>query len=140
MKFSGQFLIGVALCLSPQIAMANGQKGIAFVLAPEAAMGVCTGATLTAAVDCARQKCVAGGGAESECAAVAWCMPAGWSASASIMHKEGIHWSEFTCGWPSKAAALAAAHVRCASQNPEFIQECVVGATWDENGQETPNE
>jgi hypothetical protein len=103
-------------------------------------MGVCTGTTPAAAFDCARQKCVAGGGAQSECAAVAWCMPAGWSASASIMHKEGLHWSEFTCGWPSKSAALAAAHLRCASQNPEFIQDCVVGATWDENGQETPNE
>ena len=121
-------------------ASANGQNGIAFVYAPEAAMGVCAGPTPEAAFGCARDKCVAAGGAASECANVAWCMPAGWSASISVMHKEGIHWSEFTCGWPTKEAALAAGKLRCDTQNKEFVQECIVGGTWDENAQEFPAE
>lgn len=115
---------------------AAGAQGIAFAYAPEQGGGMCTGANPVAALDCARQKCVEeSGAAPQDCARVAWCYPAGWSVAVGIMHKEGIHWSEYSCGWPTREAALAAGALRCDATYREFVQECVIGQLWDENGQ-----
>lgn len=114
--------------------------GIAFAYAPEQSSGFCVGGNPERALACARQKCVAGGAAAEDCARVAWCFPAGWSAAVGVMHKEGIHWSEFTCGWPSRSAALAAARLRCDKSHRDYIQDCVVGGLWDDTGKEVPAE
>jgi hypothetical protein len=114
----------------------EGPTGIAFAYAPEQGSGVCTGGNPTAALDCAREKCTETGALASDCARIAWCFPSGWSFAVGVMHKEGIHWSEFACGWQSREAALAAAKVRCELMNPEYIQDCVIGGLWDEAGNE----
>lgn len=124
-----------AVCLSMPSTPAPAQ-GIAFSYAPEQGSGMCTGYNPAAALDCARQKCVEqSGAAAQDCARVAWCYPAGWSVAVGIMHREGIHWSEFSCGWPSREAALAAGAVLCDTAHREYIQECVVGQLWDESGE-----
>ncbi|MFZ1680298.1 MAG: hypothetical protein WAT70_04705 [Rhizobiaceae bacterium] len=127
-------LIAVALALSAP-ARAD-QTGIAFAYAPEQGMGVCAGGNPDKAFACAKAKCTESGAAAADCARVAWCFPSGWSAGIGIMHKEGIHWSEFTCGWPTKDAAAAAGKVRCDAQDKAFITECSVGVFYDPNGKE----
>lgn len=113
-----------------------GAQGIAFSYAPEQGSGMCMGNNPAAALDCARQKCVdESGAAPQDCARVAWCYPAGWSVAVGIMHREGIHWSEFSCGWPSREAAMAAGQVRCDKAYREFIEECVVAQLWNEEGE-----
>jgi hypothetical protein len=114
----------------------DGPVGIAFAYAPEQGSGMCTGGNPTAALDCAREKCTETGALASDCARVAWCFPSGWSFVVGVMHKEGIHWSEFGCGWPSREAAIAAANVRCDLMDRDYIQDCVVGGLWDEDGNE----
>lgn len=114
----------------------DGPTGIAFAYAPEQGSGMCTGGNPVAALDCARLKCTETGAAAQDCARVAGCFPAGWSFAVGVMHKEGIHWSEFSCGWPSREAALAAAEVRCDPTHREFIQDCAVGGLWNESGEE----
>lgn len=127
-----------ALALSlPDAAAQDGPAGIAFVYAPEQGSGVCTGEDPSAAIDCARQSCIDGGAHPDDCAPVAWCFPAGWSVAVGVLHREGLHWSEFSCGWPSREAALAAGNVLCdLSYRGDFIEDCVVGTLWDENGNE----
>ena len=68
----------------------DGQKGIAFAIAPEQSDGMCIGDSPAKTLDCAREKCVTGGALAEDCARVAWCFPMGWSAQVSILHKEGI--------------------------------------------------
>lgn len=119
---------------------ADTRGGIAFAYAAEQGSGVCVGGSPEKAMACARTKCMQSGAAAEDCARVAWCFPAGWSAGIGIMHKEGIHWSEFSCGWPSKEAALAAGKVRCDHQDKAMIQECNVGVVYDPNGKEYPIE
>jgi hypothetical protein len=114
----------------------SGPTGIAFAYAAEQGSGVCTGGNPTAALDCAREKCTETGALASDCARVAWCFPSGWSFVVGVMHKEGIHWSEFGCGWQSREAAIAAAEIRCEMMDKAFIQDCVVGGLWDEDGNE----
>lgn len=127
--------VSVASIALPAHATDN-RGGIAFAYAAEQGAGVCVGGSPEKAMACARQKCTANGAAAEDCARVAWCFPAGWSAGIGIMHKEGIHWSEFTCGWPSKAAALAAGKLRCDQQDKAMIQECNVGVVYDPTGRE----
>jgi hypothetical protein len=50
------------------------------------------------------------------------------------MHREGIHWSEFSCGWPSREAAIAAGELLCNLRLFAYIQDCIVGNLWDERG------
>jgi hypothetical protein len=110
-------------------------QGIAFSYAPEQGSGMCVGYNPATALDCARAACVeSSGAAPQDCARVAWCYPAGWSVAVGIMHREGIHWSEFSCGWPTREAALAAGAVRCDAQYRDYIQDCVIGGLWDEAG------
>ena len=119
---------------------ADTRAGIAFAYAAEQGAGVCVGGSPENAMACARQKCTENGATVEDCARVAWCFPAGWSSGIGIMHKEGIHWSEFTCGWPSKAAALAAGKLRSDQQDKAMIQECNVGVVYDPTGKEIPVE
>ena len=112
------------------------QTGIAFAYAAEQGAGVCTGGSPDKAFACAKKKCAESGAAEADCARVAWCFPSGWSAGIGILHKEGIHWSEFTCGWPTREAAAAAAKVRCEAQDKTYIAECSAGVFYDPQGKE----
>jgi hypothetical protein len=112
----------------------DARQGIAFAYAPEQSSGFCIGGSPERTLACAREKCVAGGAAAADCARVAWCFPMGWSVEIGIMHKEGIHWSEYTCGWASKESAAAAAKVRCDAALREYVQDCSVGRFWDEDG------
>lgn len=112
-------------------------EGIAFAYAPEQGSGYCLGEEMASTVDCARQKCTESGAALEDCLPMAWCINAGWSTSVGVMHKEGLHWSEFSCGWPSRDAAIAAANVLCdLAHRGDFIQQCFVGVLWDPEGNE----
>lgn len=124
-----------AVQLAPAAAQDN-RQGIAFAYAAEQGFGVCAGGSPEKALGCARTKCAANGAAPEDCARVAWCFPAGWSVGVGIMHKEGIHWSEFSCGWPSKEAAIAAGKLRCEHQDKQFIQDCAVSVVFDPAGKE----
>jgi len=126
--------LAFAISFLPAAAAHAQQTGIAFAYAPEQGSGMCVGGSPAAALVCARQKCTESGAAAEDCARVAWCFPAGWSFSVGIMHKEGIHWSEFSCGWPSREAALAAAQVRCDAAYRNYMQDCAMGELWDEAG------
>jgi len=126
------FLISI---LSPGVVQAE-QTGIAFAYAPEQGAGHCTGNDPAAAFDCARAKCTESGAAAEDCAPVDWCFPAGWTAGIGIMHKEGIHWTEYSCGWETKEAAQAAAAVRCDLQQRPYIQECSAAVFYDPDGNE----
>jgi hypothetical protein len=129
----------VLVSLSSATAQDN-RNGIAFAYAAEQGMGVCVGGSPEKALACARAKCAESGALPEDCARVAWCFPGGWSAGVGIMHKEGIHWSEFTCGWPSKEAAIAAGKVRCEHQDKATIQDCAVGVVYNPEGKEIPVE
>jgi hypothetical protein len=52
------------------------------------------------------------------------------------MHKEGIHWTEYSCGWETKEAAKAAAAVRCDLEQRPYIQECSAAVFYDPDGNE----
>jgi hypothetical protein len=112
------------------------QTGIAFAYAPEQGAGSCTGSDPAVAIDCARAKCAESGAAIEDCAPVAWCFPSGWTAAVGVMHKEGIHWTEYSCGWETKAAAQAAATVRCDPAERPYIQECSAAVFYDPDGNE----
>ena len=130
----GQVLSALIFLSAPALAQ-EGDTGIAFAYAPEQGSGMCSGTDPASTIECALQKCIADGGSADDCVPVAWCYPAGWSVGVGVMHKEGIHWSEYSCGWPTREAALAAGAVLCDTQFREFIDQCFVGQLWDENGQ-----
>ena len=130
-----RFVLLAAALLFTAPALAD-QTGIAFVYAAEQGAGVCTGGSPDKAFACAKKKCAESGAAEADCARLAWCFPSGWSAGIGVMHKEGIHWSEFICGWPTKEAAIAAAKLRCDSMDKTFINECSAGVFYDPAGKE----
>ena len=130
------FLAG-ALPAAAQEERANNLAGIAFAYAPEQGSGHCVAGTPEKAMAGARQKCVESGGAlPQDCARVAWCFPAGWSVTVGLQHKEGIHWAEFSCGWPSRKAAIAAGKLLCDHQDKSTIINCHVGTVVDPNGKE----
>ncbi len=139
MRQFSSLLASLALSLiavAPPALAADNRGGIAFAYAPEQGMGVCTGGSPEKAFACARAKCTESGALPQDCARVAWCFPAGWSVAIGVMHKEGIHWSEFSCGWPSKEAAIAAGKLRCDHQDKSQIQDCSAGVVYDPNGKE----
>lgn len=128
----------IGLALAPTHAMAQeggGRSGIAFVQAPELATATCTGQDPASSFACAEQKCIDAGGTAEDCVEMAYCFPALYSVSVSILHKEGIHWQEFHCGWDSREAALDAAKIACDTAKRPFIAECVASAIYDENGE-----
>lgn len=125
-----------AFIFAPALASAQEQKGIAFAYAPEQGYGVCTGSNPDKAFACARQKCADSGAAAEDCARVAWCFPSGWTAAVGILHKEGLHWTEYSCGWETREAAAAAAKIRCDTATRPFIQECSASLFYDPDGNE----
>lgn len=131
--------LAAALFALPVAAQDN-RQGIAFAYAAEQGMGVCVGGSPEKTLACARTRCAESGALAEDCARVAWCFPAGWSAGVGIMHKEGIHWTEFSCGWPSREAAVAGGKVRCEHQDREFITDCSVGVVYDPHGNEVAAE
>lgn len=131
--FAAFLLASAALPATAQ----TGPVGIAFSYAPEQGSGMCVGGNPSATLDCARRACVESSGALAEdCLRVAWCFPAGWSVAVGLMHEEGLHWTEFSCGWPSQEAALVAGEVLCDRELRQGIQDCVVARLWDDDGNE----
>lgn len=128
-------LLAAALLTVPAMAQDDVQ-GIAFSQAPEQALGVCMGADPAKTIQCAVQKCVAGGAAEADCAPMNWCLPMGWSADLFLQHQEGVHWHEFLCGWGSKEAVEAAAKVKCDSTLRPYLLDCTITGYWDPDGKE----
>jgi hypothetical protein len=129
-------LFAALISAAPTLAQ-DDRGGIAFAYAAEQGSGHCVAGTPEKAMACARQKCVESGNAlPQDCARVAWCFPAGWSVSIGVQHKEGIHWAEFSCGWPNREAAIAAGKVRCDHQDKAMIQNCHVGVVYDPTGKE----
>ncbi|MCO5147178.1 MAG: hypothetical protein M9895_13510 [Aquamicrobium sp.] len=130
------FILAAALGLAFPVAAQAQQKGIAFSYAPEQGSGMCRGEDAAQTIACAQRNCVENGGDAGECAPVAWCYPSGWSVAVGLMHREGIHWSEYSCGWPSREAALAGGKVLCDLAYRQNIEACVVAVLWDEEGNE----
>lgn len=110
--------------------------GIAFAEAPEQSSGVCTGGNPEKTLACAREKCVAGGAEARDCARVAWCFPAGWSADIFLQHREGPHWHEYLCGWETREAAEKAAAIKCDRSMRDYLIECSAVRFWDPDGKE----
>jgi hypothetical protein len=136
MNASARAALAVLISVSATGIGHAGQTGIAFAYAPEQGAGSCTGSDPATAFDCARAKCAESGAAAEDCAPVAWCFPAGWTAAVGILHKEGIHWTEYSCGWESLEAAKSAAKVRCDQAQRPFIQECSAALFYDPEGNE----
>ena len=122
----------VAAALAAARPAAAQQAGIAFAIAPEQSVAHCVGGNATATLDCARARCAAGGARPQDCLRVSWCYPAGWSASIAVQHREGLHWTEFTCGWDSRAAVEEAVALKC--RDREAIDLCEVGEIRDPAG------
>lgn len=130
------FLLCTSLVFLPALPAPaqEGPTGIAFAIAPEQADGMCTGADPAKTIDCAKRRCVEGGALAEDCVAVSWCFPMQWSVQVSILHKEGISWSEYLCGWDSKRTVEAAAKLKCDTKLRPFIQDCVLVQIWDDDG------
>jgi len=92
----------------------------------------CHGDSVGAALDCARQRCLA----ESEggdCVATRWCFPAGWSALMVAWLPE-LHTTHVLCGMPGPEAARAAARAVCEA-GAEFSR-CELMLAIDPTGKE----
>jgi hypothetical protein len=132
-------LVTAAGGLRPAAAQ-DGPVGIAFAQAPEQSFGYCVAGSPDAGLACARQKCVDGGAAASDCLRVAWCYPSGWSVDVFLQHREGPHWHEYSCGWASRELALKAAELKCdRTLNPHLI-DCTAVQLWDPAGAGVPLE
>jgi len=119
-------LLLALLLIGSTPARAQGPLGIAYVAAPEAASGTCTGANPDEAFACARRACAKGGVQPGQCLRVAWCFPAGWSTDVFMQDNNGLHGHEFSCGWPSRELAEAAAALRCDKSKRERVAFCEV--------------
>jgi hypothetical protein len=130
-------LLSLSIALAPAAEAQEGSVGIAFAIAPEQSNAVCIGRSATATLDCARARCAAGGARPADCQRTTWCYPAGWSATFSLMHREGPHWTELTCGWPSRAAAEEAVALSCRER--ESLVECGLAELRDPEGNTVPS-
>ncbi len=128
--------IAATLLLLPVQPCQAQQAGIAFAYAAEQGAGHCMGDDPAAAFECAIAKCMESGAAAQDCAPMAWCMPAGWTAAIGVMHKEGIHWTEYSCGWETREQAADAARLRCDPAARPYIQECSTSVFYDPQGNE----
>ncbi|MBM3607602.1 MAG: hypothetical protein FJX29_03980 [Alphaproteobacteria bacterium] len=124
-------MISAATLLPSQGFAQQGERGIAFVVAPEQAEGVCYGGTPGQALDCARKKCTQGGAAENDCARIAWCFPSGWSAFMGVRSKD-FSYPRAICGAPSRRALEATARAWC--QDSPGAVECAIGEIWTPDG------
>ena len=126
-------VIAFAFLATPP-ALAEGPQGVAYVVAPEQSFGLCFADNADSAFSCARTKCTANGTQSSDCLRVKWCYPAGWSADLFLQHREGPHWHQYLCGWPSREDAEAAAKLVCEGSQKEWLIECSVVGLWDPEG------
>lgn len=115
-------------------AAAQERNGIAFVQAPEQSSGACVAPTATEGFACAVKQCVEGGALAEDCIQTNWCQPAGWSVDVFLQHNEGVHWHEISCGWTSRAAAMAAAKILCDPTERQYVVDCIVTAVFDPQG------
>ncbi len=127
------YVASFLMCL-PGVAEA---QGIAFSEAVEQSSGVCLGDNPVDAMQCARDKCVAGGAEARDCLRVKWCYPAGWSADIFLQHQEGPHWHEYLCGWDSRESVLKAAEVTCDRSLRSYLIECSAVRLWSPEGVES---
>ncbi|MEX0347215.1 MAG: hypothetical protein AB3N20_19995 [Rhizobiaceae bacterium] len=116
---------------------ASQAQGIAFSEAVEQSSGVCFGDNPVDAMQCARDKCAAGGAEARDCLRVKWCYPAGWSADIFLQHQEGPHWHEYLCGWDSRESVLRAAEVACDRSLRSYLIECSAVRLWSPEGVES---
>ncbi len=131
--FPRLFLI-LVLCLTMTSTAFAERVGIAFVQAPEQGSGVCTGTTPDKAFACAVKACMKSGAEDTDCLRTNWCFPSGWSADVFLLHNEGVHWHEVTCGWSNQNAALKAASIICDTKERDFIVDCSIVQIYDPNG------
>jgi len=129
-----RILATLLLALAMTVSAAAERLGIAFVQAPEQGQGVCTGNEPDEAFACAVKQCVKSGATAQDCLRTKWCFPSGWSADVFLLHNEGVHWHEVTCGWPSQNAALEAAKITCDRKERDFIVDCTVVQIYDPEG------
>lgn len=130
---------GLALCAGVWIgAAAQAQElppGIAFVQAPEQSSGMGVSPDITTAITTAMHQCVGGGAAPEDCIITNWCQPAGWSIDLFVMHVEGIHWHEVTCGLTERSIAEAVAAQICADGARDYVSDCSLVQLYDPNGE-----
>lgn len=113
-------------------AAADAPEGIGFAQAEEGTWW-CHGETVGAALDCARQQCLAESGGQA-CHATRWCYPAGWSALMVVWLPE-FHATHILCGMPGPEAAAAAMQAICEA-GAEFSR-CDLVLHIDPDGKET---
>ena len=76
------------------------------------------------------------GGAEAaDCIPTNWCQPAGFSIDLFVMHTEGLHWHEVTCGLPTEEIARATAAAICTQGARPWIADCQLVQIYDRDGQ-----
>jgi len=131
-SFSSLPALAVLLALAIPTKAADGPLGIGFAQAEEGTWW-CQGATVGAALDCARQKCVSESGGQ-ECHATRWCFPAGWSALMVVWLPE-FHSTHVLCGMPGQEAATAAMRAVCGAGD-EFSR-CDLVLYIDPDGQQS---
>lgn len=117
-RFSSLPVLALTLGLALPAEAAEGPLGIGFAQAEEGTWW-CQAMTVGAALDCARQKCMAEAGGQ-ECHATRWCYPAGWSALMVVWLPE-FHSTHVLCGMPTQEAATAAMKAIC-DAGKEFTQ------------------
>lgn len=127
--------LSLCLLLAPlPLAAQDGPAGIAFVQAPEMSSGMALAPTQAEAFAAATAECVAGGAEAEDCIPTNWCQPAGWSIDLFVMHTEGLHWHEVTCGLPTPELARAIAETLCDTENRPWIAECELVQLYDRDG------
>lgn len=117
-----------------QLAFAqSGLTGIAITQAPEAGGGMCYGEDAADTIACAQADCVTQTELEiKDCFVTNWCAPAGWTLDVFIQSKDGPHWHEFSCGWPTREQAELSAKIICQA---EHILGCMPVVVWSPAGQ-----
>ncbi len=115
---------------------AYSRDAIGFSQAPEMSSGVCTAKTIRSALDCAKKKCIKGGGTAEDCIETTACFPAGWSIDVFAQAKDGPHWHETFCGFDSKETAIQASKSVCNQKRRKELMECSLVKIYNEDGKE----
>jgi hypothetical protein len=129
-----RIFLALVLATWPMSASAEGRGAVGFSQAPEMSSGVCFAASIRKALDCARKKCVKGGGTAEDCLETAACFPAGWSIDIFAQSKDGPHWHETFCGFDSKETAIQASRSVCSQKRRQDLMECSLVTIYDEDG------
>ncbi|WP_417586871.1 hypothetical protein [Pararhodobacter oceanensis] len=131
-----QIALPLCLLLAPlPLAAQDGLSGIAFVQAPEMSSGMALAQTPADAFAAATAECTEGGAETEDCIPTNWCQPAGFSIDLFVMHTEGLHWHEVTCGLPTEEIARATAAAICTQGARPWIADCQLVQIYDRDGQ-----